>query len=258
MVTLAHAFDIETAGPRIGRHSLMSIAACCLEIPRQGPPQVINSFIVTIAWPDGLVFDPATKAEFWDRNPDALRVSTQNAVPPSQAAHMLHEHIRHVQETAQLRRANYVVVTDNAYFDIPWIDWFLCQYTERGMPLRYNYFTGWMKAHSVVNVNERIQALADAGVTLNMQTFRATVPHDHNPLHDATALSQRYAYYRLATKPLRKRANQAPADGVRANHSMPMSSIILASKQCSGAMGSTVIAGTKSMYGARSGDAHFT
>lgn len=205
MTTLAHAFDIETSGPQIGPGRLMSIGACCLEIPKHGPVEVINSFFVTIAWDGGLVFDHAATRDFWDKNPDALRHSTTACVSPSNAACALRAHICNVQQTALRRRAKYTVITDNAYFDVPWIDWFLCTFAKDGLPLRYNYHTGWMPHAAMVDLSQRIQTLHDLGIQINMETFQATVPHDHHPLHDATGLAEKYAFYKRMVHGFRSR-----------------------------------------------------
>lgn len=201
-VTLAHAFDIETSGPRIGRHSLMSIAAVCLEIPKRGPVTIIDQFFVTLRWPEGLVFDDKTR-QFWAENPMAFAVSTTNTIPVKEAAHNLYTHIYAVQRKAHLRNAKYVVVTDNAYFDVAWIDWFLSTYTEQGMPLRHNYFTGWMRSDRMINLSERLSTLHEAGTPMDMRFFASTVPHDHTPLNDAKALAEKYAYYKRQLRAVR-------------------------------------------------------
>jgi hypothetical protein len=208
MTTLAHAFDVETSSPFLGPNRLMSIGACCLEIPRHGSVEVVNSFFVTIDWgEDGLVFDHPVTQKFWDDNPEAFKQSTTCGVSPQEAARALRDHIFFVQQTAERRRAKYVVVTDNAYFDVPWIDWFLCTYAENSMPLRHNYHTGWMSHDCVIDVNQRVQALQDIGVCINMGAFRSTVPHDHHPLHDATGLAEKFAFYKRMTRGI-KRNNQ--------------------------------------------------
>jgi hypothetical protein len=204
--TLVHAFDIETSGPRIGKHSLMSIAACCMEIPLVGPPVRFDTFCVTINWPDGLVFDDATR-QFWLAHPTAYEFSTTNTTSPEKAANLLYEHIHRTQLRAKVRNNRYVIVTDNAFYDIPWIDWFLCQYTEYGMPLRHNYYTGWIKPAGVVDLTERLKALNDVGININMTAFKASVFNNHVPINDAIVLAERYIFYKQSTHALKIKTN---------------------------------------------------
>jgi|LauGreDrversion4_2_1035121.scaffolds.fasta_scaffold00128_3 hypothetical protein len=202
MTTLAHAFDIETSGPRIGRHSLMSIAAVCLEIPKRGAIAIIDQFFMTIRWPEGLVFDEKTR-QFWTEHPAAFAISTTNTVPVKEVAQALYNHVYNVQKKAHLRNAKYVVVTDNSYFDVAWIDWFLSTYTETGMPLRHNYFSGWMRTDRMINLSERLCVLQEAGYPLDMRFFHASVLHDHTPLNDAKVLAEKYAYYKRQLRAVR-------------------------------------------------------
>ncbi len=197
MSLIVHAFDVETSGPRIGKHSLMSIGAACVEITPRGQITVLDRFFVAIHWPEGLVFDETTR-EFWRINPQAFAINTSNAKPVKVAAQLLYEHIYDVQRKAHLRKARYMVLTDNAYFDVPWIDWFLCEHTERGLPLRHNYFTGWLVPQNVVDLSERLQTLREVNMAPNMTAFHSSVPHDHTPLNDAIRLAERYAYFRRA------------------------------------------------------------
>lgn len=203
MTTLAHAFDIESTGPKIGPGRLMSIGACCLEIPRHGPVEVIDSFFAVIEWPEGLVYDDEKTKRFWDQHPEAHAQSTTGGGDPEAVAASLKEHISRVQYIAGKRKTKYVVVTDNAYFDVPWIDWFLCTYTQDGLPLRHNYHTGWMSGECMCDVNERARALRDVGVSINLKAFHSNVPHDHHPLHDATRLAEMYAYYKRMTRSIK-------------------------------------------------------
>jgi len=168
-----------------------------VEISPRGHLTVLDRFFVTIRWPEGLVFDENTR-EFWRINQQAFAVNTSNAKPVKEAAQLLYEHILEVQRKAHARKVRYTLLTDNAYFDVPWIDWFLCEHTEKGQPLRHNYFTGWLGPVSVVDLSERLQTLREVNMAPNMQGFQSTVPHDHTPLNDAMRLAERYAYYRRA------------------------------------------------------------
>lgn len=199
MTLVVHAFDVETSGPRIGKHSLMSVGAACVEISPRGHMTVLDRFFVTVRWPEGLVFDDNTR-EFWRQNHQAFLVNTSDSKPVKEAAQELYQHIYDVQRKASLRKARYVLLTDNAYFDVPWIDWFLCEHTERGQPLRHNYFTGWLGAQNVIDLSERLQTLREVHMAPDMRDFHSLTPHDHTPLNDAMRLAERYAFFRQALR----------------------------------------------------------
>lgn len=197
MTLVVHAFDVETSGPRIGKHSLMSVGAACVEISPRGHITVLDRFFVTVRWPEGLVYDDNTR-EFWRQNSQAFLINTSDSKPVKEAAQELYQHIYDVQRKAALRKARYVLLTDNAYFDVPWIDWFLCEHTEHGQPLRHNYFTGWLGPPNVIDLSERIQTLREVNMAPNMRNFYSQTPHDHTPLNDAMRLAERYAFFRQA------------------------------------------------------------
>ena len=194
MTVLAHSFDVETSSPTIGEGKLMSIGACVLEIPNNGTVEVIDTFCENIDWEGGLVFDHPKTEQFWKDNPDAFATCTKEVSPPSVVAGRLRDHIRAVQEIANKRKAKYVIVVDNAWFDVPWIDWFLSSFSAEALPLRHNYLTGWMSVENVVDVNQRIRALRDIGLRVN-------VPPDivegaeHTPLTDAKCIAHKFAFY---------------------------------------------------------------
>jgi len=142
-----------------------------------------------------------------------LRVNTTGGVSLRKAAEQLRDHVCEVQTMAEKRRAEYVLVTDNPYFDVAWIDALLTKYTENGQPLRYNYVTGWMSDAQMINVTERILALKEVGLSLNMQAFRPSVPHDHHPLHDAIRLAELYAHYRRGTAIMRRDSEETHRRG---------------------------------------------
>ena len=178
----------------------MSIGACCLEIPTTGPLTTVHSFSANIAWPEGLQFDHEPTQQFWADNPDAFAKCTDQPKPPEAVAEALKTHIMAVQDTARKRKAKYVVVTDNAFFDVPWIDWFLSSFAAAdALPLRHNYFKGWMSVENVVDVNQRLRAVRELGIKVNVPAH-ITNGVDHTPLTDATCIAHKYAFLTRWTK----------------------------------------------------------
>jgi hypothetical protein len=196
---LAHSFDVETTSPRIGPSRLISVGACCLEIPTNGPVTVVNSFMVNIEWPEPLVYDHDETEQFWRDHPEAFAKCTTGGVTPEAAAVALEAHVRAVQDVAAKRKAKYILVTDNSFFDVGWLDWLLTTYSTTALPLRHNYVTGWMSAENVVDVTQRLRALRDAGFRITVPKAAATSA-DHTPLNDATAIAHKYAFYRRWTR----------------------------------------------------------
>ena len=191
---LVHAFDIEVSHRRIGPKRLMSIGSCCIEVSR-GRREIIDRFFVTIDWGAPLEFDRETK-RFWEKYPQALAVSTTNGVPPSRAAALIVQHLEQIHSVAQRRNLKLVTVTDNAYFDVGWLDWFISTYSTAGLPLQYvANGSGWRHPGCCIDLGERMRGLRDVGIELPLSTFVASVPHDHHPLHDAINTAERYIWY---------------------------------------------------------------
>ena len=190
---LVHAFDIEVSHRRIGPRRLMSIGSCCVEVLR-GRREVVNRFFVTIDWGGPLDFDADTRS-FWAQHPHALQLNTSNGLPPKMAAERLVAHLAQLHAVARSRRMRLVTVTDNAYFDVGWLDWFISTYSAAGLPLQHAQGSGWRHPGSCVDIGERMRGLRDVGIELPLATFTASVPHDHHPLHDAINTAERYIWY---------------------------------------------------------------
>lgn len=193
MTTLVHALDIEVSHRRIGPNRLMSIGSCCIEMgPRRC--ELLHRFFITIDWGTPLEYDYATES-FWQRHPAALALNTANGVPPAEAASALVRHLIELHTVAHQRNARLVTVTDNAYFDVGWIDWFVSKYTSNGLPLQHTYTAGWRRPGSCVDLGERMRGLRDVGIELPLANFVSSAPHDHHPLNDAIHIAERYIWY---------------------------------------------------------------
>lgn len=196
MSICVHAFDIETSSPRLGPQKLMSIGATCLTISKCGEQKTTYSFSAVINWENGLIFDHKKTKQFWDHNLEAYKMNTKDGKSPHDVARMLKDHISNIQRDAYEQNVKYIVLTDNSYYDVVWLDWFLSTYSKDGLPLRINYWTGWMTSNQMVNLEERLQALKEINCFVDWSSFKATVKHDHTPLNDAIFLAEKYAYYR--------------------------------------------------------------
>ena len=111
---------------------------------------------------------------------------------------MLEAHVRSVQETAAKRKAKYVLVTDNSFFDVGWIDWLLCTYSKTATT--QTQLRDWMDdRRQYGRCHTKTQVLREAG-------FRITLPKsigsyvDHTPLNDATSIAHKFAFYRRWTR----------------------------------------------------------
>lgn len=204
---LAHAFDIETSSRKIGNNRLMSIGAVVLEISKHRT-EIIHRFFEVIEWDGGLDMSDESTARFWSEFPEQFKASTVGGKPPAVVAKALMEHIKEIQNLAIRRKCKYVQVFDNTYFDVPWIDWFLCTHgPPEALPLRHNYLTGWMTREHMVSVTERIEALRE--IKCAPPPFKASFTNTHHPVDDAAAIAERYAHYLDHCRILRRSARES-------------------------------------------------
>lgn len=194
---LVQSIDIETTSKHVGPNRLMSIGVTSVEIPRFTKSYVIKTSFIKIKWPDGFEYDEDTLA-FWEKHKDAFVVNTCDGISPEAAAKELRDHIYDMHKLAFTRKMHYILLTDNSYFDVAWLDWFLSTYCPTSIPLRYNYFTGYMYDSHFVNLKERLQALRDIGYIITIP--KQGTPHDHTALNDSKRLVEDYEYYLRTTK----------------------------------------------------------
>lgn len=186
---IAHSFDVELSGPIIGKHSLLSIASCAMEITNSGRETVIDRFVQVIKH-DDIEWYPETK-KFWAKYPEALKFSTTEGIPIDEVAKKLDNHLAQVQTMAKNRRLDYFVVTDNSYCDISWIDWLLG--TAEKLPIRYNRVDGsYMPCSQMVNMVERAKTLSESG---DRRKMKPTSVNDHNPFNDALKTAKWFSWY---------------------------------------------------------------
>ena len=191
----AYAIDVETTGPLMTRHHLLSVGCCCLRIdPHSMTFAVVSRLQVNIENPV-LVWDEKTEA-FWQRNMPALAAICQDRVSPRRAAYLLANNMRQMQQMAAREGAIYRVVTDNAFFDVEWVHSLLALEPD-SIPIRYNPSAKllFMPTRDVIDVAQRLEALRDMKVPFRMDDFHPTVEHTHIPSQDAQVIAEKYMFY---------------------------------------------------------------
>ena len=141
-------------------------------------------------------YDPGT-LEFWHKNQDAWDIVKSNTVPDTAAAAMLIAFIKRWQLYAIDNSLHFKTITDNCWFDDTFISWFLCKHG--GLPLRYNYYTGYTKVCHMIDVNQRIDTFV-SDMCGKLLPFTPSVPHDHTPVSDARGIVEKYVNYLLSVK----------------------------------------------------------
>ena len=185
---LVHAFDIEVSHRCIGPRRLMSIGSCCVEVLR-GRREVVNRFFVTVDWGGPPDFDADTRS-----------LGPAPARPAAQHEQRLAEDgrrrlVAHPAQppAARSRRMRLVTVTDNAHFDVGWLDWFISTYSAAGLPLQHAQGSGG--APGLVCGHRGADGVCATWASSYVRDVHGFVPHDHHPLHDAINTAERYIWY---------------------------------------------------------------
>jgi len=215
------SYDVETTGSRIGHNNLLAVGFV-VAIFHNDKYEVLDSIEVHIE-NDVLVFGKGTK-EFWDKNPEAFHAITQNTQDKKTCANLLIDFIKKYQQMAFDKKSTFIFLTDNAWFDNSWINWFLCTYGDDGYPIRYNYIDvdefnepKYMGLDKCVDLNQRIRAIkGDINQTdFNISNDTAPVPpivpneehkYEHTPITDTKEIIQKYWEYCTSSKLYRKRS----------------------------------------------------
>jgi hypothetical protein len=74
--------DLETDGPLPGRNSMLSLGAAAFLLDGVGNGNMIDTFSRNLCELPGASMDPATKLDFWDRNPEAWSAARTNPEDP--------------------------------------------------------------------------------------------------------------------------------------------------------------------------------
>ena len=206
-MSIFQSFDIETGGMVLGKHPLLAIGTSVYEYNKNGTYILLDTLEVHFHGNEE-DYDPDTLD--WWKQQDTWDTIKSNCVSLQEGAEMLKAFIEKWQQEAIFnRRTSYSVLTDNAWYDVVWIDWLLCTYTDEGRPLRQSYVgsydkEGWMRIAHVIDVNQRVQGLSATGLGLNMAAAPKSVRHDHTPVHDSMGIAERWFHFLAQTKKLRK------------------------------------------------------
>lgn len=200
--------DIETGGPILGTHQLIAIGMCVYKWNGKDMDglELMDTCEVHIEGQDDLLKDyDADTLSWWRGHQASWDIVTSDTVSKEEAAEQLILFLRKWQSVALNSKLAFKTIVDNCWFDDTWTSWFLCTYGKHlgGLPLRYNYYTGYTKVDHMIDINQRTKALSDAGLSLDSK-FESSVPHDHTPVSDSRCIVERYVHYMINLKPLRK------------------------------------------------------
>lgn len=152
MIELLHAFDVESTGPVIGVHEIMSISFVAVRFDRTTRAATkIAALTLNLETRETEAWWPAT-LEFWRRNAEAWRHNTAviGRVTPADAAQQIHAHLATIQDVARCNGWQYKQITDNARFDYAWVNHLMGK--SGLMPVDYLRTTGeYLSVGSVID-----------------------------------------------------------------------------------------------------------
>ncbi len=199
--------DIETGGYVLDKHPLLAVGLCIYLWDGKDLDGLSLLDVCEVHLQgDESAYDPGT-LEFWHKNVEAWDIIREDIIPESEAAAILISFLKKWQLYAIENSLPFKTITDNCWFDDTFISWFLCRHG--GLPLRYNYYTGYTKLCHMIDVNQRIEAFT-AELSGKILPFTPSVPHDHTPVSDARGIVEKYVNYIMSTKAYRKRAPSVP------------------------------------------------
>lgn len=187
------AVDIETSGPYLTKNALLSVG--CSVQDSNGKEH--ESFLVNIKPPEGRIFDPECKKQFWDRHPQAMEAVQKDAQEPHLAVAKLKSFLDKVNSSYK----DCVIVSDNPSFDIAWIDQYLSEYGN-SKPMRYGvdgtYRMVW-DTSSVQKFWMCIKTTSNPNFYFPPRKHREKLglkvdfEHNHTALNDARTIAGYYA-----------------------------------------------------------------
>jgi DNA polymerase III epsilon subunit-like protein len=127
--TLLCSIDIESSGPNMIRHGILSIGICAGTV--SGDIIVKKRFDFKLD--NNITFDPDTYKNFWQKNLHILAEIQKNPVEPLNGISQFITLIDNLDKQYQL-----IIISDCITFDIGFINYYLAKYLDR-KPLTYNY-----------------------------------------------------------------------------------------------------------------------
>jgi len=119
------AIDIETSGPNILKHSIISIGYCIGNIIGQ----IYLKKRINIKT-DNIIYDPETE-KFWNKHIGILELLKVNQFTSQEAMTEFIKDIDRFDMTGKL-----IIISDNITFDLGFINYYLAKYLDR-LPLTY-------------------------------------------------------------------------------------------------------------------------
>lgn len=127
------------------------------------------------------IYDPST-LEFWRKNKIAWKTTREYTVPEKEACVEIIKTLSRWQEHAAKTGKDFVLVTDNAWYDNLWLSTLLTRHG--GNVLRHDYKGKYIESQRAVDLTQQINALEQVHIHIHAN-FKATVTHDHTPANDA-------------------------------------------------------------------------
>ena len=118
------SIDVETDGPIPGPHSMLSLGAAAY-VEREGQGVLVSTFSENLLELHDAAMHPATKSEFWDKNPEAWAACRKDCVTPSFA---LARFVQWVNRYGVEEGRKAVCVAYPAGFDWTWVYWYLIKF----------------------------------------------------------------------------------------------------------------------------------
>lgn len=112
--------DVETLGPLPGRHRLLSVGVCAIDLEGR----IHGRLHLRIRPVPGADAETPESRPFWEAHPDAWRAATEDAIPAPEAARRLRDFA--LNQTIPPGRTPPLAAWPLA-FDAPWISWLLAQ-----------------------------------------------------------------------------------------------------------------------------------
>lgn len=224
---IVQSFDIETIGFRIGQHPLIAVGTSVWSYHRKKDESELLATL-EVHFPFDLdSCDPDTLK--WWKSQETWGKIQEDQISLTEGAQKLVDFTKKWQEEAILnRKCSYRLLTDNAWFDVHWIDWLLCTHTDDGHPLRQSYVptygkAGWIKIDAVIDIRQRRKGIEALG--LSLPKFEKITAHDHTPVSDSMGIAEEYFHYQRETRKFRKLRlmDRLRSEGLIENRSKPLS-----------------------------------
>lgn len=184
MLEIYVSTDIETDGPIVGRHSMLSLGSAAFTEDKQ----LVASFSANLDTLPGATPDPRTAA-WWATQPEAWAACRHNPEPPQLA-------MRRYVDWLRALPGKPVFVAYPSAFDFPFVYWYLTEFTGDN-PFGYSVID--IKTYAMALLRKPYRASGKASMP---EAWFDPAPHTHVALDDA--IEQGYLFCNML------RANLSP------------------------------------------------